>query len=52
MAGHVERMGAMIIIWNTISVEKREGKIQFERHKCGWEDNIGVCLEAEWCGFI
>ena len=47
----MERMGA-IIIWNTISVEKHEGKIKFERHKRGWEDNIRVHLAAVWCGFI
>lgn len=30
-------------------VEKHERKIQFERHKRGWEDNIRVYLEAVWC---
>jgi len=44
--------GGAIIVWNTISVAKHEGKIKFERHTPGWEDNIRVHLASVWCGFI
>jgi hypothetical protein len=47
----VERMGANVI-WNSISVEKHERKIQFERHTREWEGNIRVYLEAVWCDWI
>jgi hypothetical protein len=50
-AGHVASMGDCRSVYR-VSVGKLEGKRQFGRHRCGWEDNIKMYLQAAGCGGV
>jgi len=49
LAGHVERMGERRGVYRVL-VGKPEGKRQFGRPTCRWEDDIKMDLQEVGCG--